>query len=71
MAGNPAGNQAPPSIPKRLPGEKVALPLNNEDTIYAEIRDLSIEKLGTGSHDVFLIPLLHYRRLQSPHHASC
>jgi hypothetical protein len=27
-------------------GDKVAVPLNNNDAIFAEIRDLSIERLG-------------------------
>ena len=36
---------------KRLPGEKVAIPLNNSDTIFAESRDLSIERLGAFLQD--------------------
>lgn len=32
---------------KKLPGEKVALPLNNSDGVFKECRDLSIEALGS------------------------
>ena len=40
-----------PSSSKRIPsstvpGEKVPVPLNNTDPVFAEIRDLSIERLG-------------------------
>lgn len=33
-------------VRKYLPGEKVPVVLNNNDSVYAEIRDLSIERLG-------------------------
>jgi hypothetical protein len=51
-AGNPPGGAAaPPAVkeetPKRAPGEKVALSLNNLDVIFSEIRNLSIERLGS------------------------
>lgn len=36
----------PAPVAKRAPGEKVALSLNNNDVIFAEIRDLSIERIG-------------------------
>jgi hypothetical protein len=32
-------------------GDKVAVPLNNNDAIYGEIRDLSIERLGAYLQD--------------------
>lgn len=43
---------AMPEVPvaplsKRNPGEKVSIALNNSDIIYSEIRDLSIERIGS------------------------
>lgn len=44
-AAAPAAAAAAPAQ-KRPPGEKIPVALNNTDSIYAEIRDLSIERLG-------------------------
>lgn len=41
-AGGPKGQSVEKT--KRAPGEKVAIPLNNSDTIFAEIRNLTIER---------------------------
>jgi hypothetical protein len=48
-ANAPSSKKAPTTT--AVPGEKVPVSLNNTDPVFAEIRDLSIEKLGSFLQD--------------------
>lgn len=42
----PSTSTATATNTKRLPGEKVSIVLNNSDTVFSDVRNLSVEKLG-------------------------